>query len=108
MQERGCLVLRRSKKKRKINPLFIIIIIGLIWIGFNDSGFIKKIELAKKEKQLINELKDLYNQENLLLDNIDKLNNDLDYIEKLAYEKFHMVKPGEKIYKVKDQKNQAQ
>ena len=100
------MVLRRSKKRRKINPLLIVIIIGIIWIGFNDLGFIKKIELASEEKQLTQKLNDLYNQENLLLKNIDKLNNDLDYIEKLAYEKFRMVKPGEKIYKVKDQKHQ--
>ncbi len=98
--------MRRSKKKIKINPLFIVILAGLIWIGFNDLGFIKKIELAKQEKKLLKELNDLYNQENLLIENIDKLNNDLDYIEKLAYEKFKMVKPGEKIYKVKDRKNQ--
>ena len=107
MQERGCLVLRRNKKKRTINPLFIIVIIGFIWIGFNDLGFMKKIELAKKEKQLMDELNDLYNQENLLIKNIERLNTDLDYIQKLAYEKFHMVQPGEKIYKVKDQTNQA-
>ena len=102
------MVLRRSKKRRKINPLLIVIIIGIIWIGFNDLGFIKKIELVKEEKQLSQKLNDLYNQENLLIENLDKLNNDLDYIEKLAYEKFRMVKPGEKIYKVKDQKNQTQ
>ena len=99
--------MRRSKKRRKINPLLIVVIIGIIWIGFNDLGFIKKIELAREEKQLSQKLNDLYNQENLLIENLDKLNNDLDYIEKLAYEKFRMVKPGEKIYKVKDQKNQT-
>ena len=99
--------MRRSKKRRKINPLLIVIIIGIIWIGFNDLGFIKKIELVKEEKQLSQKLNDLYNQENLLIENLDKLNNDLDYIERLAYEKFRMVKPGEKIYKVKDQKNQT-
>ena len=101
------MVLRRSKKRRKINPLLIVIIIGIIWIGFNDLGFIKKIELAREEKQLTQKLNDSHNQENLLIENIDKLNNDLDYIEKLAYEKFRMVKPGEKIYKVKDQKTQT-
>ena len=101
------MVLRRSKKRRNINPLLIVVIIGIIWIGFNDLGFIKKIELVKEEKQLSQKLNDLYNQENLLIENLDKLNNDLDYIEKLAYEKFRMVKPGEKIYKVKDQKNQT-
>ena len=31
-----------------------------------------------------------------------KIENDLDYIEKIAREKYKMVKPGEKIFKVVD------
>ena len=33
---------------------------------------------------------------------MNKIENDLNYIEKLAREKYKMVKPGEKIFKVKD------
>ena len=31
-----------------------------------------------------------------------RLENDLDYIEKLAREKYRMAKPGEKVFKVID------
>ena len=33
----------------------------------------------------------------------NKIENDLEYIEKIAREKYKMVKPGEKIFKVVDQ-----
>ena len=33
----------------------------------------------------------------------NKIENDIDYIEKIAREKYKMVKPGEKIFKVVDQ-----
>ena len=33
-----------------------------------------------------------------------KVENDLDYIEFIAYSRFKMVKPGEKIYRIKDYK----
>ena len=31
---------------------------------------------------------------------LNKIENDLDYIEKIAREKYNMVKPGEKIFKI--------
>ena len=39
-----------------------------------------------------------------MINHLDKLENDFDYIEYLAYSKFRMVKPGEKIYRIKDYK----
>ena len=49
----------------------------------------KKISQLREEKEI------LKNEKN-------KIENDLDYIEKIAREKYKMVKPGEKIFKVID------
>ena len=43
-------------------------------------------------------------QQNDLRLEIDKLQTDQDYIEKIAREKFMMVKPGERVYRVKEEK----
>ena len=37
-----------------------------------------------------------------------RLENDLDYIEKLAREKYRMAKPGEKVFKVISDKKKAE
>ena len=39
-----------------------------------------------------------------LTQELDKLTNDAEYIKKIAQEKFHMVKPGEKVFRVIDRK----
>ena len=51
--------------------------------------------IQKKITQLREEKEVLKNEKN-------KIENDLDYIEKIAREKYKMVKPGEKIFKVID------
>ena len=51
--------------------------------------------IQKKISQLREEKEVLKNEKN-------KIENDLDYIEKIAREKYKMVKPGEKIFKVID------
>ena len=38
----------------------------------------------------------------LLIEEKNRLENDLKYIEKLAREKYKMAKPGEKVFKVID------
>ena len=49
----------------------------------------------------------LLNREELVLEK-HRLENDLDYIEKLAREKYRMAKPGEKVFKVISDKENAE
>ena len=35
---------------------------------------------------------------------LDRLENDDEYIKKIARERFHMVKPGEKVFRVVDRR----
>ena len=71
---------------------------------FNDFGLIRYFKLKKEHTLLDQELSQLLAQQQELRLEIDKLQYDQNYIEKIAREKFLMVKPGEKIYKVEDDK----
>ena len=46
----------------------------------------------------------LINKEKDLSAELDRLENDDDYIKKIARERFHMIKPGEKIFRVVDRR----
>ena len=50
------------------------------------------------------ELQQLLMQQNNLRSEINKLQTDQNYIEQIAREKFMMVKPGERIYRVNEDK----
>jgi len=82
----------------------IIFVIGLGFLVFNEVGIIKLISLYNDDKIEQSELNQKYAQITKLTGEIDKLENDPEYIKKIAREEFLMAKEGEKIYRVEDQK----
>ena len=67
-------------------------------------GAIRWYQLRKERNQIRAEI-DLYIQNEAELDQeLDKLTNDVKYIKKIAQEKFHMVKSGEKVFRVIDKR----
>ena len=81
----------------------VIIIIGCIsLLFFSDRGLINLWSLKKEKLEIQNEINDLRNQIAILEKEEEKLKFDEKYIEKIAREKFKMVKPGERVFKVAD------
>mgnify|MGYP001200690417 CR=1 FL=1 len=79
-------------------------LIVLIWLIFNESGIIKWYALKNEQQILMQSTHKLYNNKERIGEHIDRLSNDFDYIEFLAYSRYKMVKPGEKIFRIKDYK----
>tara|TARA_B000000557_G_scaffold55894_1_gene43222 strand:- start:129 stop:422 length:294 start_codon:yes stop_codon:yes gene_type:complete len=88
------------------NILMVTIIVGCIsLLLFSDRGLINLWSLKKEKLEIQNEINDLRNQIALLEKEEEKLKFDEKYIEKIAREKFKMVKPGERVFKVKDEES---
>ena len=84
----------------------VTIIVGCIsLLLFSDRGLINLWSLKKEKLEIQNEINDLRNQIDLLEKEEEKLKFDEKYIEKIAREKFKMVKPGERVFKVKDEES---
>ena len=88
----------------KIKPILLIIFFALLWVTLNKSGLIYWHSLYTEKELLTQQIERLKNEEINIKNHLEKLNNDLDYIQFIAYSKFKMVKPGEKIYRIKDYK----
>ena len=67
---------------------------------FSDRGLINLWLLKKEKLEIQNEINDLRNRIAMLEKEEEKLKFDEKYIEKIAREKFKMVKPGERVFKV--------
>tara|TARA_Y100000768_G_C23758536_1_gene577429 strand:- start:88 stop:372 length:285 start_codon:yes stop_codon:yes gene_type:complete len=86
------------------NMLMVAIIVSCIsLILFSDRGLINLWSLKKEKLEIQNEINNLRNQIALLEKEEEKLKFDEKYIEKIAREKFKMVKPGERVFKVSEQ-----
>ena len=97
---------KQIKKTSFINYYIITIALSLfvVVLVFNDFGLITCFKLKNKHNQLDKELQRLLMQQNNLRSEINKLQTDQNYIEQIAREKFMMVKPGERIYRVNEDK----
>ncbi len=82
----------------------VAIIVGCIsLLLFSDRGLMNLWSLKKEKLGIQNEINDLRNQIAFLEKEEEKLKFDEKYIEKIAREKFKMVKPGERVFKVIDE-----
>ena len=80
--------------------LFLIATILLIVFVFGDHGLLQLYKLKKERTEIQNHILKLRQNKEVLISEKNRLENDLDYIEKLAREKYRMAKPGEQVFKV--------
>ena len=88
--------------------LFLIGVTLLIIFIFGDHGLLQLYKLKRERKQVQIHITQLRENREKLIAEKNRLENDLDYIEKLARERFKMAKTGEKVFKVipkKESKN---
>ena len=71
---------------------------------FNDLGLIRMIELKSKRDSIRAEIEQLKMDIDQKEEEKHRLENDLEYNEKYARENFRMVKQGEKVYRVRDER----
>ena len=99
----------REKQKKSIfqNRIMIfplIFILGGLFLISNDMGIYRWYQLRKERNQIQAEIDQFIQNETKLTDELDRLKNDDEYIKMIAREKFHMVKPGEKVFRVIDRR----
>ncbi len=92
----------KAKKKiiRKLLWGAAILIVFYVFFG-GESNLYKLWKLHQNRAQLLAQVKELELEKKDLSRQIDLLNNDLDYIEKMARTLYKMGKPGERIYIIK-------
>ena len=67
---------------------------------FGDHGILQLFKLKREKTKIQDHIIELREEKEELVLEKHRLENDLDYIEKLAREKYRMAKPGEKVFKV--------
>ena len=84
-----------------IRGVFFLMIATLVIIFvFGDHGLLQLYKLKRERTEIQNYISDLRKNREDLIKEKSRLENDINYIEKLAREKYRMAKPGEKVFKV--------
>ena len=94
----------KTKIKNRAYILLFLLIGGITYLIYADFGIKKLIAVKKEKNNFQSQIQSLLNQQISIQNEINKLKTDTLYIEQLAREKFLMVKPGEKVFKVIESK----
>lgn len=100
------------KRKQQLTPqlvlklLVLLILIAVISLILGDYGFFSYWKIRQQEKQARIEQEYLREVEQEKARERDRLQNDLEYIEKIAREKYRMSKKGEIVYRVIDKSSE--
>ena len=88
-------------QKQFIQGLVLLICLSLIIVFiFGDHGLLKLYKIKSQRKTIQTHIAQLRDEREKAKEKKNKIENDINYIEKMAREKYKMVKPGEKIFKV--------
>ena len=94
-----------TQKKFIRGVLFLIAITLLIVFVFGDHGLFQLYKLKRERAEIQKHISQLRENREMLISEKNRLENDLEYIEKLAREKYRMALPGEKVFKVVPKEN---
>lgn len=90
-------------KKILLRFIWTFIIIGILaFLIFNQNGIIKFLSLRQELNNLNSQIKNAEDKINSLEMEIDSLNKSKEKIEKVAREKFHMMRTNERVLKVEE------
>ena len=93
----------KLKSKTKIYIFLILFLIGLAFLFFNEFGILKYQSLKSEVKSLNEKISDTRKENKVLEKSIDSLQKKIPAkIEKTAREKYHMIRKGEKVIRVKE------
>ena len=83
-----------------------MVLVVLLFLIFNRHGLLHLYRLQSEQKRIEAEIALLQERAAELRQGVASLESDLMYIERLAREKYRMVKRGEKVFRViRDQPN---
>jgi cell division protein FtsB len=95
-------------EKIRANKRFSAVILGsivlLLYIFFNSNGILARLRLEHQKVEIQEKIRAAEEEQKKLKEQSKALDGDKKAIEKVAREKYGMVREGEKVYKVKPKK----
>jgi cell division protein FtsB len=76
------------------------------WLGFGQRGFVHLYRMDKEKQNYIDRIRKLESENSALLDEIDRLLNDHDYIESVARRELGFVRDDEVLYRFAQQEDE--
>jgi len=93
-------IFRYLYHRRRMILYLIVLLLIVSYAVFGKKGILQRVELEMENKELQRKLKDEQDKTLMLQKEIEELKSSDKKVEKVAREKYGMLKDGEEIYKV--------
>ena len=89
---------------KRLSAVVGVAFIALLYALFNPTGIVQRIRLEREKSDMTRKIQVAEQEQKQLEEQSKALDGDKQAIEKVAREKYGMVRPGEKVYRVSPQK----
>ena len=92
------------KENKRATVIVIAAFMLFLYVMFNSNGIVARVQLEMKKKDALERIRIAEEEQKKLKDQSKALDGDHKAVEKVAREKYGMVRENEKVYKVAPRK----
>ena len=89
---------------KKLSAILAGAFVILLYVLFNNQGVLQRVRLEREKKEMLQKIGKAEQEQKQLQDQSKALDGDKKAVEKVAREKYGMVREGEKVYRVAPKK----
>ena len=89
---------------KRLSLLLVVALTLLLYVLFNNQGVIQRLRLEQEKKEMQIKIQRAEQEQKQLQEQSKALDGDKKAVEKVAREKYGMVREGEKVYRVAPKK----
>ena len=89
---------------KKLSAVLALAFVVGMYVLFNNKGVVQRIRLERERKEMIQKIQQAEKEQKQLQEQSKALEGDKKAVEKVAREKYGMVREGEKVYRVAPKK----
>ncbi|MCX7985212.1 MAG: septum formation initiator family protein [Bacteroidetes bacterium] len=99
-------LVRGATKRKRLTLLIVIALLIFLFMLFDNKGLITRLQLEQQKRQLIEQLRTDTLELKRLNERIQALESNNDTIEHIARERYGMVREGETVYQIPNDRPQ--
>jgi len=98
-QKKSSFITKAQQKLARAMGLFVLTFLAVIFL-FGDHGIYQLYRIKALKHSTLKQIEELKAEKEIYAHEKNRLETDMNYIERIAREKYRMAKSGEKVFKV--------
>ena len=96
--------LKKIFANKRILVILLIVVPMLSFVSFSTKGILKRLSLESEKRAMEEKVRDAQREQVRMQEHSKSMDKDVKAIEKVAREKYGMIREGETVYKVKKER----